>query len=190
MADRLTRIYTRTGDKGLTGLADGRRVAKTSERIEALGDIDELNSILGVLRAELTTEDPLSPVFFQLQNDLFDLGGEIAMANLDYRAISPEMITELESHLDNLNEQLPPLTEFILPGGSRSAAYCHQARSICRRAERQMIRLCNAEEQNSMGAIYLNRLSDLLFVCARTLALRAGAVEVYWQPRNKSKGSQ
>ncbi|WP_028468520.1 cob(I)yrinic acid a,c-diamide adenosyltransferase [Neptunomonas japonica] len=187
MADRLTRIYTRTGDKGSTGLADGRRVSKTSERIETLGDIDELNSVLGVLRAELVAEDPLSVIFFQLQNDLFDLGGEIAMANPDYQAITPEMIGELESHLDDLNEQLPPLTEFILPGGSRSAAYCHQGRSICRRAERQMIRLCNAEEQNSAGAIYLNRLSDLLFVCARILARRAGATEVLWQPRNKPK---
>lgn len=184
---RLTRIYTRTGDKGSTGLADGRRVSKTSERIETLGDIDELNSVLGVLRAELATDDPLSAVFFQLQNDLFDLGGEIAMANPDYQAITTDIISELENHLDSLNEQLPPLTEFILPGGSRSAAYCHQARSICRRAERQMIRLCDDEEQNSIGAIYLNRLSDLLFVCARVLARRAGAAEVLWQPRNKPK---
>lgn len=185
MADRLTRIYTRSGDKGSTGLADGRRVSKTSERIATLGDIDELNSVLGILLTEFETNDPLTPVFFQLQNDLFDLGGEIAMANPDYQAITPAIVTELETHLDALNEQLPPLTEFILPGGSRAAAYCHQARSICRRAERQMIRLCDSEAQNPMGAVYLNRLSDLLFVCARTLALRAGSTEIYWKPRKK-----
>ncbi|WP_372743447.1 cob(I)yrinic acid a,c-diamide adenosyltransferase [Neptunomonas sp.] len=186
MANRLTKIYTRTGDKGTTGLADGSRVSKTSERIETLGDIDELNSVLGILLTELTAEDPLQPVFFQIQNDLFDLGGEIAMANPDYQAITPDIVTELENHLDTLNEQLPPLTEFILPGGSRAAAYCHQSRSICRRAERQMIRLCDTEKQNPMGAMYLNRLSDLLFVCARTLARRAGSTEIYWKPRKKS----
>ena len=185
MANRLTRIYTRSGDKGSTGLADGRRVSKTSDRIETLGDIDELNSVLGILLTELETNDPLAPVFFQIQNDLFDLGGEIAMANPDYQAITPTIVTELETHLDELNEQLPPLTEFILPGGSRVAAYCHQARSICRRAERQMIRLCDSEQQNPMGAVYLNRLSDLLFVCARTLARRTGSTETCWQPRKK-----
>ncbi|SIS79207.1 cob(I)yrinic acid a,c-diamide adenosyltransferase [Neptunomonas antarctica] len=185
MTNRLTRIYTRTGDKGTTGLADGSRVSKTSERIETLGDIDELNSVLGILRTELANDDALAPVFFQVQNDLFDLGGEIAMANPEYQAITPAIVTELENHLDALNEQLPPLTEFILPGGSRSAAYCHQARSICRRAERQMIRLCDAEDQNPMGAVYLNRLSDLLFVCARILARRNGNQEICWQPRHK-----
>ncbi len=185
MKDRLTRIYTRTGDKGTTGLADGSRISKTSECIETLGDIDELNSVLGILLAELSADDPLTPVFFQIQNDLFDLGGEIAMANPDYQAITPDIVTELETHLDALNEQLPPLTEFILPGGSRTAAYCHQARSICRRAERQMVRLCDAQEQNPMGAMYLNRLSDLLFVCARTLARRAGSSEIYWKPRKR-----
>lgn len=182
MANRLTRIYTRSGDKGTTSLASGERISKSSPRIDTLGDIDELNSSIGLLLTALAGDDPLLPMLAQIQHDLFDLGGEIAVGDPNYQALSTKRVTELEAQLDQLNAQLPPLKEFILPGGNVAAAQCHVARSVCRRAERKIVLLCETESIDLVGAIYLNRLSDLLFVCARTLARRNNGEEVYWQP--------
>ncbi len=185
MPDRLTRIYTRSGDKGTTALADGRRVEKYHPRIEALGDIDELNSVLGVLIADLGPEDPLLAFLPQLQHDLFDLGGELAMGDSQYWVIDGPAITALEQQLDALNADLPALRDFILPGGNRSSALCQQARSLCRRAERRLVELAQNETVNPEALGYINRLSDLLFVCARVLARRDGGQEVFWQARHK-----
>ncbi|NVK44143.1 MAG: cob(I)yrinic acid a,c-diamide adenosyltransferase [Oceanospirillaceae bacterium] len=185
MADRLTRIYTRSGDRGTTALADGRRVDKYHPRIEAIGDLDELNGLLGVLLAELAPDDPLLPVLAPLQHDLFDLGGELAMVDEAYRVLDAAAIERLEQHLDTLNAKLPPLEEFILPGGGRVAALCQQARAVCRRAERRLVELAGLEPVNSNSLGFINRLSDLLFVCARVLARRNGGREVCWQPRHR-----
>lgn len=185
MPDRLTRIYTRRGDAGSTSLADGHRVEKSHPRIEAIGDIDELNCLLGVLLAELATDDPLRAVLSGLQHDLFDLGGELAMVDERYFVLDAAAIETLERHLDRLNAELPPLREFVLPGGSRPAALCQQARSVCRRAERRLSELAGNETVNPHGLGYINRLSDLLFVCARVLARRNGGEELLWQPRHR-----
>ena len=184
MSDRLDRIYTRSGDQGTTGLANGKRIPKTHPRIETLGDVDELNSIIGLIIAELDQPHPLSNLLAQLQNDLFDLGGELAIADKAYTVISLDTVTYLEEQLDRLNNDLPPLKEFILPGGSKAAATTHLARSVCRRAERRMVSLAtiDGETINPMGASYLNRLSDLLFVVARTLAREGSGHEVHWKP--------
>jgi len=176
---RLTRIYTRSGDDGSTGLADGSRVRKDSARIDAIGDIDELNSLLGVLRALPGEEVGIAPMLLSIQHRLFDIGGELAMPGNDFA--KPAWTERLEAWLDQLNEQLPPLQEFILPGGSLRAAHCHQARAVCRRAERALLRLAAEEQVNSATLIYLNRLSDLLFVMARVLARSDGGSEVLWQ---------
>ncbi|MGB0466302.1 MAG: cob(I)yrinic acid a,c-diamide adenosyltransferase [Pontibacterium sp.] len=182
MSDRLNRIYTRTGDKGTTALANGNRVPKTHPRIEALGTVDELNSLLGLLIAELSADHALLPLLRPLQHDLFDLGGELAVADETYQVITEDVVTVLEVSLDRLNDTLPPLKEFILPGGNRAAATCQLTRSICRRAERNMIELGHNEYINPQGAAYLNRLSDLLFVVARILARESGE-EILWKPR-------
>lgn len=179
MANRLTRIYTRTGDNGSTGLAGGGRVAKDSPRIEAIGSVDELNSWLGLLLSdELPAElrEPLTHV----QHRLFDLGGELAMPGTE--VLRDAWVTALEQQLDRLNERLPPLENFVLPGGNGPAARCHLARSACRRAERELLRLSRAERVNSVSLKYLNRLSDLLFVVARVLARQDGGQEILWQP--------
>ncbi|MBV0933087.1 cob(I)yrinic acid a,c-diamide adenosyltransferase [Marinobacterium weihaiense] len=185
MSNRLTRIYTRGGDKGTTALANGNRVAKTHPRIEALGDVDELNCLLGCLAAELAADDPLAPLVQRIQNDLFDLGGELAVADPDYRVITPAVVEWLETELDRLNAALPPLKEFILPGGGPAATRAHLARSVCRRAERRAVSLAEVDTKgvNPEGIAYLNRLSDLLFVCARVLSRRDGGQDVLWQPR-------
>ncbi|MFN3881399.1 MAG: cob(I)yrinic acid a,c-diamide adenosyltransferase [Nitrincola lacisaponensis] len=184
MSDRLDRIYTRSGDKGTTGLANGKRIPKSHPRIETLGDVDELNSLIGLLIAELDPPHPLTALLSRLQNDLFDLGGELAIADPGYTVITLDKVTLLEKHLDELNTALPPLKEFILPGGSKAAATAHLARSVCRRAERRMVSLGGLEQEtiNPMGVSYLNRLSDLLFVVARTLAREQGGQEIHWQP--------
>lgn len=182
MANRLTKIYTRTGDKGTTSLANGSKVSKDHPRIETLGDTDELNCLLGVLIAELAAQEPLRKLLLQCQNDLFDLGGELAVADPDYQVISATVISDMEQQIDSMNSRLPPLKEFILPGGNRAAALCHQARSVCRRAERRIVELARQEKVNQEAARYLNRLSDLLFVAARILACQDGK-EVLWQPR-------
>ena len=183
MSNRLTRIYTRSGDSGTTALANGQRIPKYHPRIEALGDVDELNSLLGLLLAEIDMPDSLSPLLQRIQNDLFDIGGELAVADPDYTVITQEVVLWLEQQLDSLNTELPPLEEFILPGGNRAAAQAHLCRCVCRRAERRVVELAGTDSVNPQSAAYLNRLSDLLFVYARTLSRLDGGTEVLWQPR-------
>ncbi len=179
MGYRLSKIYTRTGDSGTTGLGDGSRVAKDSPRIEAIGCVDELNSLIGLLIAEGVTEEQ-QQWLINIQHRLFDLGGEMAVPG--FKSVTDQHIESLEQQLDQLNETLPPLQDFILPGGSKQAAQCHQARAVCRRTERRVTQLAALPEQdiNPAGLKYLNRLSDLLFVMARTLARADGGSEVLW----------
>ena len=179
MGYRLSKIYTRTGDKGSTGLGDGSRVDKDSDRIEVIGCLDELNSLIGLLIASGTPTE-ITDALLGIQHRLFDLGGELAMPG--HGIISDAHVTSLETQLDALNADLPPLQEFILPGGNLPAAHCHHARAVCRRAERRLTHL-SKQEGETVGAPalkYLNRLSDLLFVMARTLARRDGGEEVFW----------
>jgi cob(I)alamin adenosyltransferase len=181
MGHRLTKIYTRTGDDGTTGLSDGSRVKKNSPRMQAIGAIDETNSVLGVLVAELPAGDALAAMFTTIQHDLFDLGGELSIPGA--AMIDAIRVAWLEEQTDGLNQALPPLKNFILPGGNRAAAFCHLARTICRRAERDLVGLAESEAVNDEGRRFLNRLSDLLFVAARTIARRDGGQEVLWQQR-------
>jgi cob(I)alamin adenosyltransferase len=179
MGHRLSKITTRTGDDGTTGLGDGSRVKKTSARIEAIGAVDELNSIIGVL---LVHEMPknIQTGLTDIQHDLFDLGGELSIPGRV--AISDDQVMRVETMLEDLNEKLPSLKEFILPGGSEAAAVCHLARTVCRRAERSVIHLGETETINTAAIRYLNRLSDFLFVAARTLNRHAGRADVLWEP--------
>ncbi len=180
MPDRLTRITTRTGDEGLTSLADGRRIPKTHPRIVALGEVDELNSQLGVVLAY--AEGTLAgAVLAQIQHRLFDLGAELAVPG-SVKLGEPD-VADLDAELEELNGSLPPLREFVLPGGTPAVAQCHLARAICRRAERALWQLHSTEPMNPASLKFLNRLSDLLFVCARTLARHAGSAEALWQPK-------
>lgn len=182
MANRLSKIYTRTGDTGTTGLGDGSRVAKNHLRVEAMGDVDELNAVIGLLLTEPVPQE-IHNCLTAVQHDLFNIGGELCMP--DYVMIKAERITELENILDRFNDTLNPLKEFILPGGSRAAAYCHLARTVCRRAERTMHSL-NAQEKITVNSLqYINRLSDLLFVLCRVLNQVAGVPDVLWE--NKAK---
>lgn len=183
MGHRLSKIYTRTGDNGTTGLGDGSRVKKTHVRVEAMGAVDELNSLLGLLLTEEIPED-LRPPLTVIQHDLFDLGGEISIPGS--RIIGAAKITELENVLDRLNADLAPLKEFILPGGTRAAATCHVARAVCRRAERRLHELSDTESINDNSLKYLNRLSDLLFVMCRVLNARQCRPDVLWQPAPKA----
>ena len=185
MANRLSKIYTRTGDAGTTGLGDGSRVAKDSLRIEAIGAVDELNSALGVLLAEAIADDKLRADLQDVQHDLFDLGGELSIPG--YTSVGPQHVTRLERRLDHYNGELAPLKEFILPGGSRAAALCHVARTVCRRAERRIVALSSAEQVSASLQHYLNRLSDLLFVLCRVFNREAGVSDVYWQ-KGKNRG--
>lgn len=185
MVDRLTRIRTRTGDTGETGLGDGRRVPKTAARIEALGALDELNSHLGLLLAQGVSGPPRE-LLTDLQHDLFDLGGEVAIPGT--RLVEEGYVARLDAALDAMNAALPPLAEFVLPGGNPAAAQCHVARSVCRRAERELLRLKLEEDLNPTAIMYLNRLSDVLFVLARTLARASGGLEVTWV-RERRRGS-
>ena len=178
MANRLTKIYTRTGDGGATGLADGSRVAKDAPRIEAIGAVDELNSVLGVLLAESLPEAART-CLQNAQNDLFDLGGELSVPG--HAIMSEAHSKRLEDALDAFNAKLPALKEFILPGGSRAAGLAHVARTVCRRAERALVALSRTDPPAPPMLQYLNRLSDLLFVLARTLNRHAGGDDVYWQ---------
>jgi cob(I)alamin adenosyltransferase len=182
MGHRLTRIVTRTGDGGETGLADGTRRPKDSPRIAALGDVDELNSFLGLLATEELPED-VAALVLEIQHDLFDLGGELAIPG--HSAITDAHVGRLEDAVARFNENLPPLKEFILPGGARSAALAHVARSVCRRAERGLVGLGREEELSSGPRIYLNRLSDLLFVLARHLNRVSAKRDVLW---NRARG--
>jgi len=180
MGHRLSKIYTRTGDSGTTGLGDGTRVEKDHIRIEAFGTVDELNSAIGLVRAENLPEG-LDRQLSAIQHRLFDLGGELSVPG--YLIISQAEVDELEQWLDQHNAELPMLKEFILPAGGRATAHCHLARTICRRAERRVYTLSKKEKVNSMGITYLNRLSDLLFVIARVLARFENGEEVLWQPK-------
>jgi cob(I)alamin adenosyltransferase len=179
MGNRLSKIYTRTGDDGTTGLGDGTRVAKDSVRVEAYGTVDELNSAVGVLLAVPGLPPAVSACLTQVQHELFDLGGELCIPG--HRAISASQVTQLEQALDAFNDPLPPLKEFILPGGGAAAAACHLARTIARRAERRVCTLARAEAVSPEVAQYLNRLSDLLFVLARVLARHESGAEVLWR---------
>jgi cob(I)alamin adenosyltransferase len=178
MGHRLTRIATRTGDDGTTGLGDGSRTAKDSLRIAAMGDVDELNSTIGLLLAESLPDD-LRVALVDIQHDLFDLGGELCIPGFDNLADS--QVARLDELLERSNATLPRLQEFILPGGSRAAAIAHVARTVCRRAERAIVALGRAETVRPQCRQYVNRLSDLLFVLARVLVRHERGAEVLWR---------
>jgi cob(I)alamin adenosyltransferase len=178
MGYRLSRIYTRTGDDGTTGLADGSRVAKDSPRIEAIGAVDEVNSALGVLLSESLPED-IRACLTGVQHDLFDVGGELSVPG--HVVMKDEHVARLERYLDRWNADLPPLKDFILPGGARPAALAHAARAACRRSERALVALSREGSVPPAVLKYVNRLSDLLFVVARTLNRSAGQSDVLWK---------
>jgi cob(I)alamin adenosyltransferase len=180
MGLRLTAIVTRTGDDGSTGLGDGSRTRKDSLRVTALGEVDELNSTIGLLITEPVPE-PISAALSVIQHDLFDLGSELAVPG--YEAIGERHVLQLDQWLAEHNATLPRLAEFILPGGSRMAALAHVARTVCRRAERSVVALAAEESIRPQAQQYLNRLSDLLFVLARVLNRAGGGEDVLWQPR-------
>ena len=183
MGNRLSKIYTRTGDDGSTGLGNGDRVGKDCLRVEAFGTVDELNSALGmVINAEDTPE--IKNLLLTIQHHLFDLGGELSMPGTTL--LPAGRVEQLEVILDQYNQDLPALKEFILPGGGPAAAVCHLARTICRRAERRVIELARSETVNPEAIRYLNRLSDLLFVLSRVIARADGVGEILWDhKRNK-----
>lgn len=180
MANRLSTIVTRTGDDGTTGLGDGTRVAKDAARIVAMGSVDELNSTLGLLRTEPLPAE-VDTALADIQHDLFDLGGELCIPG--YVLLQPEHVLRLDALLAQHNATLPRLAEFILPGGNRPAALAHIARTVCRRAERDVITLARSEPVADAPRQYLNRLSDLLFVLARVLNRVDGGTDVLWQRR-------
>ena len=182
MANRLSKIYTRTGDDGTTGLGDGTRVQKDSLRVDAMGDVDELNSVIGLMLTE-NVPDILTDLLTQVQHDLFNLGGEICIP--DYVILSQANIDNLEEAIDTLNDDLAPLKEFILPGGTKAASFCHLARTVCRRAERKLITLARDEKVTAISLKYLNRLSDLLFVLCRVINKEAGVPDVLWNNTHK-----
>ena len=177
MGNRLSKIYTRTGDGGSTGLGDGSRVGKDSLRVTAYGTVDEANSTIGLILASEVADD-VRVLLTAVQHQLFDLGGELCIPG--HAAISDEDVTRLEQHLDRFNADLPVLREFILPGGGEAAARCHIARTVVRRAEREAVALSRLEAVRPEAVRYLNRLSDLLFVLARVLARDSGHGEVVW----------
>jgi cob(I)alamin adenosyltransferase len=187
MGHRLSKIYTRTGDAGETGLGDGSRIAKDSRRIDVIGDVDELNSAVGTLIAH-GPRPAIRDALIEIQHDLFDLGSEISVPG--YAAVSADDAAWLEQRLDELNAQLPPLKEFILPGGGLAAAAAHTARAICRRAERHLVALGRNEPVNAAARAYLNRLSDYLFVASRVLARDEGGSEVMWRNDHKKRREQ
>lgn len=184
MGHRLSKITTRTGDAGETGLGDGSRVAKDSARVQALGDVDELNSALGVLLAE-DVPPALRDAFTEVQQDLLNLGGELSIPG--HAILKAEDVARLESLLEAWNAELPALREFILPGGSRAAAAAHLARTVCRRAERSVVALGRNEPVSELARRYLNRLSDALFVAGRLLNRHAGRTDVQWRHERSKK---
>lgn len=186
MGNRLSKIYTRTGDDGSTGLGDGSRVAKDSLRVSAYGTVDELNSTIGMVLASEGVDDAIGEALTQVQHELFDLGGELCIPGM--AMVQAQDIDRLETVLDAFNADLPALKDFILPGGGMAAASCHLARTICRRAERDVVALGRVEEVRPEAQRYLNRLSDLLFVMARVLARRSGHGEVIWQHERRPRG--
>ena len=185
MGHRLSKIYTRTGDAGTTGLGDGSRVSKGDLRIAALGEVDELNAVLGVLRAQIANSDAEEKEKWEkhlslIQHWLFDLGGEVCIPN--YTLLQEASIEYLEQSIDQMNEQLPMLKEFILPSGNLACSYAHQARAVCRRAERSLIAVQQRDQNiQSTSLQLLNRLSDWLFVASRALQRESGGAEVLWQ---------
>jgi cob(I)alamin adenosyltransferase len=185
MGNRLSRIYTRTGDDGSTGLGDGSRVPKDSPRVEAYGTVDELNSVIGMLLAVPGLAPEVTECLTEVQHELFDLGGELCIPG--HQVIRAEQVARLEETLDKFNDALPPLKEFILPGGGPAAAACHLARTVARRAERRAWTLARAESLNPEVLKYLNRLSDLLFVLARVLARHERGAEVLWRHQRGRK---
>ncbi len=178
MGNRLSKIYTRTGDDGSTGLGDGSRVAKDSARVGAYGTVDEANSTIGLMLASSEVPEDIRSLLTAIQHQLFDLGGELCIPG--HAAIFDADIDRLEHHLDTYNDDLPPLKDFILPGGGEAAARCHVARTVVRRAERETVTLARTEAVRPEAVRYLNRLSDLLFVLARVLARSSGHGEVVW----------
>jgi cob(I)alamin adenosyltransferase len=185
MGNRLSKITTRTGDAGETGLGDGSRVSKDSARVQALGDIDELNSSLGVLLAERKLPAPLRRALLQVQHELFDLGGELSIPG--HSLVTAEHVGRLEALTQALNAKLAPLKESSLPGGSRAAAAAHLARAVCRRAERSVVALGRREAVGERARQYLNRLSDLLFVLGRTLNRAAHRSDVLWKHERRRR---
>ena len=185
MGHRLSKIYTRTGDSGTTGLGDGSRVAKDDLRIAALGDVDELNSCIGILRAQITVSSIEDKAAWDkslslIQHWLFDLGGEVCIPN--YNMVLPVAVEFLENEIDRMNEDLPMLKDFILPAGTLACSYAHQARSVCRRAERSLMTVHSRDQNIQATSLQLlNRLSDWLFVASRTLQHAEGGSEVLWQ---------
>ena len=178
MGYRLSKIYTRTGDDGLTNLGDGNRIHKNHARLELLGTLDELNSTIGLLLAHEPETESIRTLMQTVQQELFNVGGELCPPY--YTAITADKITTLEEHIDIWNESLPPLKEFILPGGNLKASACHLARTVCRRAERCAVTLYQIEAFNPDILRYVNRLSDALFVAARLLAKETGSKEILW----------
>jgi cob(I)alamin adenosyltransferase len=184
MGHRLSKITTRTGDAGETGLGDGSRVPKDHPRVAALGDIDELNSALGLVLAEDLPKE-VRALLSEVQQDLFDVGGELSIPG--HAMLGPNQVGNLEKAVEIWNKGLPPLKEFILPGGSRAAAAAHLARTICRRAERSVVALGRKDKVSEHVRQYLNRLSDLLFVAGRVLNRAAGVGDVQWRHQRKQK---
>ncbi len=184
MGNRLSKIYTKTGDDGTTGLGDGTRVAKDSVRVAAYGTVDELNSAIGIVLAQEIPE-PIREALTQIQHDLFDLGGELCIPGM--AMVHEADVERLEQTLDGFNADLPALKDFILPGGGMAAACCHVARTVCRRAEREVVTLSRSEPVRPEAVRYLNRLSDLLFVLSRVLARASGHGEVLWQHERRKK---
>lgn len=184
MGNRLSRIYTRTGDDGSTGLGDGSRTPKDAARVNAYGTVDEANCSVGLLLAAELPQD-MRELLTAVQHQLFDLGGELCIPG--HAAIDDDDITRLEQHLDHYNAPLPPLKDFILPGGGEAAARCHVARTVVRRAERETVTLARDEAVRPQAIHYLNRLSDLLFVLARVLARDSGHGEVLWHNERRRR---
>lgn len=182
MGNRLSKIATRTGDNGTTGLGDGSRVGKDSLRVHAMGDVDELNSHIGLLMCE-ELPSALREELISIQHDLFDLGGELCIPG--YTLITDDHVARLDTLLEKYNADLPPLKDFILPAGSRAASLAHVCRTICRRAERAIVSLGNSEKINDNPRQYMNRLSDLLFVLSRVLNRYAGGTDVLWEKERK-----
>jgi len=187
MGNRLSKIYTKTGDDGTTGLGDGSRVSKDTNRVEAYGTVDEANSAIGMVLAYDAVPDDIRRCLTEVQHDLFELGGELCIPG--HASVEDHFIARLERELDRLNADLPALKDFILPGGGRAAAACHLARTIVRRAERRLTTLKSEESVRDEGLRYLNRLSDLLFVIARLLARAESGQEVIWN-RERIRNSE
>lgn len=185
MGHRLSKITTRTGDGGETGLGDGTRVPKDSARVQVLGDLDELNSALGVLLAE-EVPAPMREALEQAQQDLFDLGGEVSIPG--HSLLEDASVARIEAQLEAWNAELPALKEFILPGGTRAAAAAHLARTVCRRAERSLVALGRQQPVGDAARRYLNRLSDALFVAGRALNRHAGRADVQWRHERSKPG--